>query len=134
MSDKKKMQLGMNHSTARARLVKDLLWNFIVKTDNDTCCKCGEKMEKDNFSIEHVKPWLDSEDPVGLFFDIENISYSHLQCNVVDRRNLNPANCGTVAKYTAGCKCDGCRGAWNQYKRNTYNKEERAARYRRTGN
>ncbi|QNO00799.1 hypothetical protein phiPsa397_053 [Pseudomonas phage phiPsa397] len=86
MSVKKKEQLGMNPSTAANRLVKDLLWNFIKTTGKSACCKCGEPMSRETFSIEHVTPWLDSDDPVGLYFDTENIGYSHLRCNVEDRR------------------------------------------------
>ena len=82
MKDKKALQLGMNASTASGRLVKDLLWDFIVKTDSNYCHHCGAPMERDNFSIEHKTPWLDSADPKGLFFDINNISYSHLRCNI----------------------------------------------------
>lgn len=87
MSDKKKMQLGMNPSTASHRLVKDLLWNFVKTTGQESCCKCGEIMRRESFSIEHVIPWLDSEDPVGMYFDLENIKYSHLSCNRADARN-----------------------------------------------
>lgn len=87
MSDKKKMQLGMNPSTASHRLVKDLLWNFVKTTGQDACCKCGEPMSRETFSIEHVTPWLDSDDPVGLYFDLDNISYSHLRCNREDARS-----------------------------------------------
>ena len=48
----------------------------------DTCHQCGDKIENiDNFSIEHKKPWLDSNDPLGLFFDLDNIGFSHLRCN-----------------------------------------------------
>lgn len=86
MSDKKKMQLGMNPSTAANRLVKDVLWKLIVETARDSCCKCGEPMSRETFSIEHVTPWLDSEDPVGLYFDLNNISFSHHSCNVADSR------------------------------------------------
>ena len=86
MSDKKKLQLGMNPSTASGRLVKDVLWRLIQQTNQCTCCKCGEPMSRETFSIEHIVPWLDSEDPVGLYFDLENISFSHLRCNVADSR------------------------------------------------
>lgn len=86
MSEKKKSQLGMNPSTAAARLVKDVLWHLVMQTGMDECCKCGEKMERETFSIEHLKPWLDSDDPVGLFFDIANIGFSHLRCNIADAR------------------------------------------------
>lgn len=86
MSDKKTKQLGMNPSTASGRLVKDLLWNFIETTGQDACCKCGEPMSRETFSIEHVTPWLDSDNPVELYFDLENISYSHRLCNITDVR------------------------------------------------
>ena len=87
MSDKKTLQLGMNPSTASGRLVKDLLWSLIKQTGQDACCKCGEPMSRETFSIEHVIPWLDSEDPVGLYFDLSNIAYSHLRCNIGDARS-----------------------------------------------
>lgn len=110
MSDKKKMQLGMNPSTASHRLVKDVLWSLIVKTDQHDCCKCGEPMSRETFSIEHIEPWLDSEDPVGLYFDIENIGFSHLKCNIADARK-EYVQCGTETKYNRGCRCDPCRAA-----------------------
>lgn len=86
MADKKQIQLGMNPSTASGRLMKDILFNFVVKTGSDTCHQCGEQISRENFSVEHKTPWLDSEDPVGLYFDLSNIAYSHLRCNVAARR------------------------------------------------
>lgn len=83
---KKQHQLGMNPSTASGRLVKDLLWNFVETTGQSACCKCGEPMSRETFSIEHVTPWLDSDDPVVLYFDLTNISYSHRVCNIKDAR------------------------------------------------
>ena len=77
---KKTLQLGMNPSTASGRLVKDLLFNFIELSGN-ICYRCGKPMTRDTFSIEHKKAWLDSDDPVKLYFDIENITYSHISCN-----------------------------------------------------
>lgn len=77
----KKRQLGMDPGTANYRLTRDLLWNFILVTGCHHCYRCGEEMTRENFSIEHVKPWLHSEDPLGLYFDIDNISYSHQSCN-----------------------------------------------------
>jgi len=66
--NKKKEQLGMNPSTASGRLVKDILWNYIVSSGHDECYRCGSCMTREDFSIEHKVPWLDSEDPVGLYF------------------------------------------------------------------
>jgi len=46
-------------------------------------------MSRDTFSIEHKIPWLDSSDPVGLYFDLNNISFSHHSCNVRAARRPN---------------------------------------------
>ena len=35
----------------------------------------------DEFSVEHKIPWLDSDDPIGLFFSLDNIAFSHHSCN-----------------------------------------------------
>lgn len=83
--DKKQKQLGMNPSTASHRLVKDTLFKFIVEAGY-VCHKCGGELTRDTFSIEHKEPWLDSDDPVGMFFDQKNIAFSHLSCNVRDVR------------------------------------------------
>ncbi len=134
MSDKKQRQLGMNPSTASGRLVKDLLWNFVKTTGQDACCKCGFPMSRETFSIEHVTPWLDSDDPVGLYFDLGNISYSHLRCNVEDGRpRKSDKPCGTRAKYKTGCGCEECLIANRTYQSARYRPEVRAERYRSTG-
>lgn len=132
MSDKKKMQLCMNPSTAANRLVKDVLWKLIVQTGQDSCCKCGEPMSRETFSIEHVTPWLDSEDPVKLYFDLDNISFSHLRCNVEDARpkKRNPV-CGTVWSYVNGCRCSSCIGAKSDSR--DYDPVERRKRYLKHG-
>lgn len=78
--EKKHQQLGMNPGTASNRLVKDLLFDFVQKAGIN-CFQCGGPLTRDDFSIEHKVPWLDSADPVKLFFDLDNISYSHQVCN-----------------------------------------------------
>ena len=79
---KKNTQLGMNHSTASHRLVKDILYNFIINNEKNKCYRCGKDMSRETFSIEHITPWLDSDNPIELYFDLNNISFSHLSCNV----------------------------------------------------
>lgn len=130
--DKKSLQLGMNPSTAAGRLTKDILWSLVVKTGQSACCKCGEPMSRETFSIEHVTPWLDSEDPVGLYFDLENVSFSHLRCNIADARKPR-APCGTESAYSAGCRCDDCKVANTEACRLRYNPGNRQNRYRNTG-
>lgn len=132
MSDNKKRQLGMNPSTASARLVKDLLWNFVETTGQMACCKCGEPMSRETFSIEHVTPWLDSDDPVGLYFDLGNISYSHLRCNIGDARKAR-AVCGTETMYNRGCRCDPCREARSERSVREYNPQKRREIYETKG-
>lgn len=129
MSIKKKEQLGMNPSTAQQRLVKDLLWDFVVKTGQGSCCKCGKPMSRETFSIEHVIPWLDTHDPVGLFFDIHNISYSHLSCNLSDARRFK-SECGTTAKYRAGCRCSDCKFANTERQKTDNYRSGRRNRYK----
>jgi len=133
MSDKKKEQLSMNPSTASGRLTKDILWGLLIETSKDTCCKCHEKMTRDTFSIEHLVPWLDSEDPVGLYFDLNNISFSHLSCNVADARRP-VAEHGTLSRYTShNCRCDLCKEARRVYSSSNYCPERRKSQYGRTG-
>lgn len=127
MTDKKAKQLGMNPSTASGRLVKDLLWNFVGECGLDSCYRCGMPMRRDTFSIEHIDPWLDSEDPVGLYFDIGNISYSHKSCNSKEVRR---------GKYTSEQEAKEAHlqtsRDWKKYNR-VYDPVERRERYNRLG-
>jgi hypothetical protein len=84
--NKKHFQLGMSQGTASNRLVKDILWNLIQKTNQDICCNCKKQMSRKSFSIEHLTPWLDSDCPKELFFDLNNIGFSHLSCNISKAR------------------------------------------------
>ena len=104
-------QLGMNASTAQGRLVKDLLFKF-VSEKGIMCFRCGEKMEREDFSIDHKIPWLHSENPIGLFFDLDNISFSHWKCNTdSSRQTPKTAICGSKTMYWRGCRCTECKKA-----------------------
>lgn len=135
MSSKKKEQLGMNPSTANHRLLKDILWRMVVDTGQDDCYVCQEKMTREDFSIEHKEPWLDTDDPVERFFDVDNIAFSHLSCNCSNRRQGTPSpECGSRGKYRKGCRCTPCIEASSKYQREAYyTPERRSERYRRTG-
>lgn len=135
MSVKKKEQLGMNPSTASARLVKDTLWRLVVMTSNNFCYRCGKEMTREDFSIEHKIAWLDSENPVELYFDQNNISFSHLTCNVKDARSGRKVEnlCGTHQAYDRGCRCSACISAKKVYRKVNYCPEARHHRYKSTG-
>ena len=105
---KKKEQLGINPATASAILKKKLLFSLAQRLHEDICYQCAKKIETiEEFSIEHKTPWLDSDDPVGLFFDLDNIAFSHLSCNIREAKR-EKAKCGTARSYQNGCRCNKC--------------------------
>lgn len=88
---KKDLQLGQSYGTANAKLKKMILFHMAAKLGENVCFQCGEIIDNINdFSIEHKVPWLDSDDPVRMFFDINNISFSHLKCNIRNARFTKP--------------------------------------------
>src|SRR5689334_22132550 len=112
---KKADQLGMPIGTASARLRKMILFDIPVKSCKLVCYQCGEHIwDIDDLSIEHKIPWLDSESPIKLFFDLDNIAYSHLSCNVSAARQNKEKKFihGTITMYkNHKCKCILCRKA-----------------------
>lgn len=92
----------------------------------------GEKISRENFSVEHKIPWLDSENPVKLYFDLDNIAFSHLSCNIgAGRRNI--AKCGTLSAYKRGCRCESCTAEATFSSKQKYTPQKRRDRYLRNG-
>lgn len=113
-------QLGMNPSTASHRLVKDILFSLVKDTP---CFHCGGKLDRETFSIEHKVPWLHSEDPVKMFFDLGNISFSHGGCNSSNKRHPRQ-------KYFSEDKRKaGASLKMKEWKRKNYSPEARAKKY-----
>lgn len=84
---RRETQLGLNLGTAANRLRKMVMFQLAQETNRDTCYRCQTKiLTCDDISIEHKIPWLDSENPAAMFFDLKNIAFSHLHCNVSARR------------------------------------------------
>jgi len=116
---KKTKQLGMNPSTAANRLKKSILFSLAKRLDLNWCYQCGAEIENiHRFTIEHKKPWLDSEDPEHLFFDINNIAFSHASCNYKASRGRVGKPCPSVTAYRNGCRCEGCLEAKREYRKN----------------
>lgn len=81
-NQKKKEQLGMSIGTASNQLKKNILFSLLKQLDKNTCHQCTNIIESANeLSIEHKMPYLDSDNPIELFFDLNNIAFSHLSCN-----------------------------------------------------
>lgn len=75
--------LGMPFGTAQNRLRKKLLFHLAGKLGMLECFRCHEAIENlEDFSIEHTRSWLNANDPVEAFFNVEGIAFSHLDCNV----------------------------------------------------
>lgn len=73
-------QLGMPHGTAANRLRKIVLFHVLKKHKENVCFKCGEVIPTvDELSLEHKQPWEGRS--AELFWDVENITFSHLRCN-----------------------------------------------------
>ena len=104
--------LGMPIGTAQNRLKKNILFSLVQETGKDICFRCGKKIESvDELSIEHKKPWL--KESIDLFWNLENISFSHLNCNSGARRNRKGKLVhGTRHGYEKyKCRCDKCKEA-----------------------
>lgn len=121
---KKHLQLGMNAGTASGRLLKDILFKFVSDAGH-VCFRCGGAMKREDFSIEHKEPWLDSADPTGLFLNLENIAFSHRACNYRAGR-LNPPN----KKYASPKER---KAAFDASRVRVYDPERRRDQYLRTG-
>ena len=119
---KKTEQLGMSVSTANGRLVKDLLFKLAIDAGHK-CHRCGDVLTRDTFSIEHKVPWLDSENPLGLYFDLDNIAFSHLSCN------SGAARRPTKKYFTPEDKREADRLRSNRSSKKAYTPEKRRERY-----
>lgn len=84
----KNKQLGMPYGTATAKLRKQLLFKYVTLSGDNTCFKCNIDIDKiEEFTIEHKSPWL--HENTDLFWDLNNIAFSHRACNKPDRPYLN---------------------------------------------
>jgi hypothetical protein len=74
-------QLGMPRGTAANRLRKLVLFDVLKRHKENICYRCNQEIETaDALSIEHKQPWEHVD--AALFWDLTNIAFSHLICNV----------------------------------------------------
>lgn len=67
--------LGMPFGTAAARLRKLVMFDLVKR--------CGKEIgTADELSIEHKEGWQLRPDPIAAFFDLRDIGFSHLLCNI----------------------------------------------------
>ena len=83
--DRIKEQLGMPYGTACNRLRQKLLFSLVKKLGLAHCYVCGKEIEtEEDLSMEHFLPWEGRD--AALFWDLDNIGFSHRGCNAVHRR------------------------------------------------
>lgn len=95
-------RLQMPIGTASNRLKKTILLRLLQRLDEDLCFRCSERIETvEQLSIEHKEAWLYAPDPVGSFFDLDNIAFSHLSCNCsASKGRPNVTHCPRGHEYT----------------------------------
>lgn len=109
---KKEKQLGMSYGKASGILRKNILFSLVKKCNMNYCFQCGAEIETEReLSIEHKIPYLDSENPVDLFFNLDNIAFSHLSCNVAAgaKKSMSKETHPSWEWYKKGCRCKECK-------------------------
>ncbi len=90
---RKSQSLGMNFSTADYRLKKMILFSLLERHHENICYRCDLPIRSvDDLSVEHKEPWLDVD--ASLFWDLDNIAFSHHKCNYAKTRT------DTIARKT----------------------------------
>jgi hypothetical protein len=70
--------------TACTKLRKMILFHLLKKYKENFCYRCSKEIETiQELSIEHKEAWLNSNNPIEKFYDLNNIAFSHLHCNRV---------------------------------------------------
>ncbi len=104
---RKEEQLGMPFGTACNRLRKRVMFTLLVRLGENVCFRCGNPiLTADEMSIEHKQHWMSVA--VTLFWDLNNIGFSHRTCNTAAKRILGNHRGGTPrrkigAEGTAWC-------------------------------
>ena len=113
-NEQKYQTLGMPYGTAAHKLRKKIIYALISGTllAVPYCYKCAGRIHsEEDMTIEHIKPWEGRENGATLFWDIENIAFSHRWCNRPHVAVLNPKPMvhGSHNTYDRkGCRCDEC--------------------------
>jgi hypothetical protein len=123
MKDRQEL-LGMGHGKASHILLKKILFECVQSLGRDECYRCKKKITTiDTFSIEHKNAWMQAENPVEAFFDLNNIAFSHRSCNYKAATKVNKKYFTEDAKQEAYRERD--RERWHNKNRAEQRKEKR---------
>jgi len=98
-SNKRKAeQLGMSsYGKARNILNNSILFKLVKDSGENICYRCKQPItDTKNLTVDHKEPYLYSENATELFFDLDNVAFSHKSCNCKNTRSndksLRPNN------------------------------------------
>lgn len=66
------------------------------------CWRCSLPMTVETYSLDHKQPWLDED--VSLFWDPDNIGYSHKSCNSREARKPTKKNLRDEDRWCYKCQ------------------------------
>lgn len=120
-TERKSKKLGMPFGTATGRLRKMILFKLLKKLNENFCFKCGKEILLEELSIEHKIPWENNS--VDLFWDLDNIAFSHMKCNVPSQyagapRKIGPSGtvwCGIHKDFAPETEFDKCSTHWSGF-------------------
>ena len=73
--------LGMPFGTACNKLRRMVMFSLLQRHGENVCFKCGKQILKaSDLSLEHKEAWQSAGS--ALFWDLDNIAFSHPQCNL----------------------------------------------------
>ncbi len=101
--DPKSDFLGMPFGTASNRLKKNLMFSLAQKLGLTKCFQCGEEIESSkDLSIEHKLPWFEASQ--DLFWDLDNVAFSHARCNYSAARKSLKKECPQGEAWCSMCR------------------------------
>lgn len=125
----------MSFGTACGRLRKLVLFDLLQRHGENICFKCERYIENaDELSIEHKKPWQNSD--AQLFWELTNIAFSHLHCNrrdvlisreIVDGKLWCP-QCAQMQEISAFHKSRHARTGYTDYCKSCSNAKRKTMR------
>ena len=92
------------------------MFSLVQKLELQYCYRCNERIENYKvLSIDHIKSWLHVS--TDLFWDIDNIAFSHLSCNSATSSAATRIKHPSSSSYSAGCRCNACRKCKSMYEK-----------------
>lgn len=102
------------------RLRKELLFSLADRLELLLCFRCNEKIcNVAQLSIEHKVPWEGAINEEELFYDLENVAFSHLSCNSGAARKPTQKYSSKEERRKAHYKLARSRrkGSWHDYRK-----------------